>query len=434
MKTDSFLKILAVSLLSSLTVMAQDYPNPEWAPDFKVITVDDPAKISGHTSRPIPNQYIVLLNPIQGIKTALEVFATESITTEDEQIQRGLKLQREAQNSITAIAKKLGIASSSILGFYSGVNLGFFATIPDAVAQRLMANIKQFPEVNSITQDQTVARTGELTKSNVPFLIKKSQSIPWGIVWTGWGNYTGNRKAWILDTGIDLMHADLNVVSTSPLAMSFIPSETVQDGHGHGTHVAGTIAAKNNTFGVVGVAAGARVVPVKVLSNSGFGSWGGVLSGVNHVATYGVSGDVVNMSLGGAGSYPILENAITTLASKKKIFFSLAAGNNNINANNFTPARANGINVYTISATDIKCNITSFSNFGNPPVDFAAPGLNIHSTYKGNAYATMSGTSMAAPHVAGILLMNNGIILVGGCCGGALCTDKDPVKDRVAKK
>lgn len=434
MKTDSFLKILAVSLLSSLTVMAQDYPNPEWAPDFKVITVDDPAKISGHTSRPIPNQYIVLLNPIQGIKTALEVFATESITTEDEQIQRGLKLQREAQNSITAIAQKLGIASSSILGFYSGVNLGFFATIPDAVAQRLMANIKQFPEVNSITQDQTVARTGELTKSNVPFLIKKSQSIPWGIVWTGWGNYTGNRKAWILDTGIDLMHADLNVVSTSPLAMSFIPSETVQDGHGHGTHVAGTIAAKNNTFGVVGVAAGARVVPVKVLSNSGFGSWGGVLSGVNHVATYGVSGDVVNMSLGGAGSYPILENAITTLASKKKIFFSLAAGNNNINANNFTPARANGINVYTISATDIKCNITSFSNFGNPPVDFAAPGLNIHSTYKGNAYATMSGTSMAAPHVAGILLMNNGIILVGGCCGGALCTDKDPVKDRVAKK
>lgn len=434
MNTDSFLKILAVSLLSSLTVMAQDYPNPEWAPDFKVITVDDPAKISGHTSRPIPNQYIVLLNPIQGIKTALEVFATESITTEDEQIQRGLKLQREAQNSITAIAQKLGIASSSILGFYSGVNLGFFATIPDAVAQRLMANIKQFPEVNSITQDQTVARTGELTKSNVPFLIKKSQSIPWGIVWTGWGNYTGNRKAWILDTGIDLMHADLNVVSTSPLAMSFIPSETVQDGHGHGTHVAGTIAAKNNTFGVVGVAAGARVVPVKVLSNSGFGSWGGVLSGVNHVATYGVSGDVVNMSLGGAGSYPILENAITTLASKKKIFFSLAAGNNNINANNFTPARANGINVYTISATDIKCNITSFSNFGNPPVDFAAPGLNIHSTYKGNAYATMSGTSMAAPHVAGILLMNNGIILVGGCCGGALCTDKDPVKDRVAKK
>lgn len=434
MKTDSFLKILAVSLLSSLTLMAQEYPKPELAPDFKVITAVDPAKLSGHTSRPIPNQYIVLLNPIQGIKTALEVFATESIATEDEQIKRGLALQREAQNSITAIAQKLGITSSSILGFYSGVNLGFFATIPDADARRLMANPKQFPAVNSITQDQTVARTGELTKSNVPFLIKKSQSIPWGIVWTGWGNYTGKRKAWILDTGIDLQHADLNVVSTSPLAMSFIPSETVQDGHGHGTHVAGTIAAKNNTFGVVGVAAGARVVPVKVLSNAGFGSWGGVLSGVNHVATYGVSGDVVNMSLGGAGSYPILENAITTLASKRKIFFSLAAGNNNINANNFTPARANGINVFTISATDIKCNITSFSNFGNPPVDFAAPGLNILSTYKGNAYATMSGTSMAAPHVAGILLINNGIILVGGCCGGKLCTDKDPVKDRVAKK
>ena len=101
MKTDSFLKILAVSLLSSLTIMAQEYPNPEWAPDFKVINATGPANISGHTSRPIPNQYIVLLNPIQGIKTALQVFATESVATEEEQIKRGLEIQRVAQNSIT---------------------------------------------------------------------------------------------------------------------------------------------------------------------------------------------------------------------------------------------------------------------------------------------------------------------------------------------
>ena len=433
MKAISFLKVLPIIGLFSGTLLAQEFPKPEEKPDFQFISTDGLSELKGHTSRPIPNQYIVILNPTVA-KTALQVFATESVATEEEQIKRGLEIQRVAQNSIIAIAQKLGISQSSVLGIYSGVNLGFFAKIPDAVAQRLIANIKQFPEVNSITQDQTVARTGELTKSTVPLLIKKSQSTPWGISWTGWGNYTGKRKAWILDTGIDLQHADLNVVSMSPLAMSFIPSETVQDGHGHGTHVAGTIAAKNNTFGVVGVAAGARVVPVKVLANSGFGSWGGVLSGVNHVATFGVSGDVVNMSLGGAGSYPILENAITTLASTRKIFFSLAAGNNNINANGFTPARANGINVFTISATDVKCNITSFSNFGNPPIDFAAPGLDILSTYKGNAYATMSGTSMAAPHVAGILLMNNGLILSGGCCGGKLCTDKDSVKDFAAKK
>ena len=275
MKAISFLKVLPIIGLFSGTLLAQEFPKPEEKPDFEFISTDGLSELKGHTSRPIPNQYIVILNPTVA-KTALQVFATESVATEEEQIKRGLEIQRVAQNSIIAIAQKLGISQSSLLGIYSGVNLGFFGTIPDAVAQRLIANIRQFPEVSSITQDQTVARAGELTKCNVPFLIKRSQSIPWGISFTGWANYTGKRKAWILDTGIDLQHADLNVVSMSPLAMSFIPSETVQDGHGHGTHVAGTIAAKNNTFGVVGVAAGARVVPVKVLANSGFGSWGGV--------------------------------------------------------------------------------------------------------------------------------------------------------------
>ncbi|MFN6071389.1 MAG: S8 family serine peptidase, partial [Bacteroidota bacterium] len=315
------------------------------------------------------------------------------------------------------------------------VNVGFFATIPDDVAKRLIANIKQFPEVSSITQDQTVARAGELTKSKVPHLISMAQSVPWGVAFTGWTNMPNQIYwAWILDTGIDLQHQDLNVLGSAPFAKSFIAGQTVQDGHGHGTHVAGTVAAKNNTFGVVGVAAGARVVPVKVLSNSGSGSWGGVLAGVNHVATYGIPGDVVNMSLGGTGTYAALETAIATLAGSRKIFFSIAAGNSNLPATGFTPARTNGVNVYTISAMDNRCNIAGFSNYGNPPVDFAAPGVGILSTYKGNAYATMSGTSMAAPHVAGILLLNSGLVRNGGCCAGRLCTDKDAIKDLVAKR
>ncbi len=434
MKAISFLKVLPIIGLFSGTLFAQELPKPEEKPDFEFISTDGLSELKGHTSRPIPNQYIVLLNPTVA-KTSLQVYGSQSFSSRDEQAKTGAEAERNAQNSILAIAQKLGISQSSILGIYSGVNVGFFATIPDEVANRLIANIKQFPEVSSITQDQTIARAGTLAKSSVPYLISKAQTVPWGIAFTGWANMPNQIYwAWILDTGIDLQHQDLNVLGSAPFAKSFITGQTVQDGHGHGTHVAGTVAAKNNTFGVVGVAAGAKVVPVKVLSNSGSGSWGGVLAGVNHVATYGIPGDVVNMSLGGTGTYAALETAIATLAGSRKIFFSIAAGNNNIPATGFTPARTNGVNVYTISAMDNRCNIAGFSNYGNPPVDFAAPGVSILSTYKGNAYATMSGTSMAAPHVAGILLLNSGLVRSGGCCAGRLCTDKDAIKDLVAKR
>lgn len=434
MKAISFLKVLPIIGLFSGTLLAQEFPKPEEKPDFEFISTDGLSELKGHTSRPIPNQYIVILNPTVA-KTALQVYESQSFSTRDEQVKTGIEVERTAQNNILAIAQKLGISQSSLLGIYSGVNVGFFATIPDDVAKRLIANIKQFPEVSSITQDQTVARAGELTKSKVPHLISMAQSVPWGVAFTGWTNMPNQIYwAWILDTGIDLQHQDLNVLGSAPFAKSFIAGQTVQDGHGHGTHVAGTVAAKNNTFGVVGVAAGARVVPVKVLSNSGSGSWGGVLAGVNHVATYGIPGDVVNMSLGGTGTYAALETAIATLAGSRKIFFSIAAGNSNLPATGFTPARTNGVNVYTISAMDNRCNIAGFSNYGNPPVDFAAPGVGILSTYKGNTYATMSGTSMAAPHVAGILLLNSGLVRSGGCCAGRLCTDKDAIKDLVAKR
>ncbi|MFM7089891.1 MAG: S8 family serine peptidase, partial [Bacteroidota bacterium] len=256
MKAISFLKVLPIIGLFSGTLFAQELPKPEEKPDFEFISTDGLSELNGHTSRPIPNQYIVLLNPTVA-KTALQVYGSQSFSSRDEQAKTGAEAERNAQNSILAIAQKLGISQSSILGIYSGVNVGFFATIPDEVANRLIANIKQFPEVSSITQDQTIARAGTLAKSSVPYLISKAQTVPWGIAFTGWANMPNQIYwAWILDTGIDLQHQDLNVLGSAPFAKSFITGQTVQDGHGHGTHVAGTVAAKNNTFGVVGVAAG----------------------------------------------------------------------------------------------------------------------------------------------------------------------------------
>ena len=216
----------------------------------------------------------------------------------------------------------------------------------------------------------------------------------------GIGGATGT--AWVIDTGIDLDHPDL-IVDTNR-SRSFVSTEaTADDGNGHGSHVAGTIAGVDNTIGTVGVAAGARVVAVKVLNRRGSGTNAGVIAGVDYVASVGVAGDVANMSLGG-GVSTALDAAVVNASTVVK--FALAAGNSAADANTSSPARANGANIYTIAAFSPHTGLwASFSNFGKPPVDYAEPGVSIFSTWLNGGYNTISGTSMAAPHMAGILLL-----------------------------
>jgi subtilisin family serine protease len=254
-----------------------------------------------------------------------------------------------------------------------------------------------------------------------------TQTTPWGIARVGGGaNYTGTGRAWVIDSGVDLDHADLNV--NTALSRTFITSgkdsQSADDGNGHGTHVAGTIAAINNSIGVVGVAAGAQVVGVKVLDSRGSGAYSGVIAGVDYVAANGSTGDVANMSLGGPASQA-LDDAIVAAAQSSGVKFTLAAGNESQNANNVSPARINGNNIYTISASDVNDRFASFSNFANPPVDFCEPGVSINSTYKGGGYASLSGTSMAAPHAAGLLLWGN------IANGGSVSNDPDGNADTI---
>lgn len=235
-----------------------------------------------------------------------------------------------------------------------------------------------------------------------------SQETPYGILRVNGGvAYTGTNVAYVLDSGIDLDHEDLNV--NASLGFNAFTSgkdaKSLDDGNGHGTHVAGTIGALDNNVGVIGVAAGATVVPVKVLDSRGSGSYSGVIAGVDFVAANGKPGDVANMSLGGPVSQA-LDDAVVAAASQG-IKFVLAAGNESDDANNHSPARANGQNVYTISAMNSSDSWASFSNYGNPPVDYVAPGVSIKSTWKGGGYNTISGTSMASPHAAGVLLLGN---------------------------
>ena len=204
-------------------------------------------------------------------------------------------------------------------------------------------------------------------------------------------------------------------------------SSGLQDDNGHGTHVAGTIAAKNNSIGVVGVAAGATVVSCRVFAGRS-GSNAGVIAAVDYVRANAFANDVANMSLGG-GASSALDNAIRS-AANGGVYFALAAGNEAQNANNVSPARTNGNRILTISAMDVNSRFASFSNFANPPIDYCAPGVDIESTWTGGGYRSISGTSMATPHVAGILLINNGTVNTQG----NVLNDPDGNADRIARR
>ncbi len=322
------------------------------------------------------------------------------------------------------------VKRNSVTYVYSSVVLGFAGYL----SEQQIEQIKNAPEVLLVEEDKQIGIEPLVLK--LPDKEEKplagTQTIPWGISAVGGYVLSNNnsRIGWVVDTGIDLYHPDLNVdVNLSKtFVRTGIDSTTPNDFHGHGTHVAGIIAAKDNDFGVVGVAAGNKVAAVKVLSSSGWGWDSDIIAGLDYIGKRGKPGDVVNMSLGGEVS-PALDQAVVALGAKNFLVV-LAAGNSRIDANNFSPARANGRNVFTVSAHDINNNFASFSNFGNPPIDYCAPGINIYSTYKNGSYATMSGTSMAAPHVAGILLANNKTIFTRGYVNN----DPDYVPDRLASR
>ena len=314
----------------------------------------------------------------------------------------------------TTVLEANNIAPERVEKRYNHALAGFVATLdPDELVQ-----IQNDPLVRHVEQDRIVRFAPPCgTPKGGPCDgdgggggggEDPTQETPYGITRVNGGvTYTGSNVAWVLDSGIDLDHPDLNVDASRGFNAftSGKDGRSLDDGDGHGTHVAGTIAAVDNTQGVIGVAAGATVIPVKVLDSRGSGSYSGVIAGVDHVAANGSNGDVANMSLGGPPS-PALDQAVVNAASGG-IRFVLAAGNESQDANNSSPARANGNNVYTISAVNSSDVFASFSNFGNPPVDYAAPGVAIKSTWKNGGYNTISGTSMAAPHAAGVLLLGN---------------------------
>ncbi|MGG8496176.1 S8 family serine peptidase [Tenacibaculum sp. TC6] len=254
-----------------------------------------------------------------------------------------------------------------------------------------------------------------------------SQETPWGITRVG-GPVSGvGKTAWIIDSGIDLDHPDLNVDTSR--SRTFVTSgkdaRSADDGNGHGTHVAGTVGALDNNIGVIGVAPGASLVALKVLSSRGTGEFSWTVQALDYVAANGNVGDAVNMSLGPRSRYTdsAVDQATLNVASLG-INIAIAAGNSDDDCSFYSPARVNHPNIYTISNMTINEVLASTSNYGDP-VDYAAPGTSIKSTWKGGGYNTISGTSMASPHVCGLLI-------TGGVTGDGFVQDKDNNPDPIA--
>src|SRR5438445_2225572 len=226
----------------------------------------------------------------------------------------------------------------------------------------------------------------------------------------GWsvypGSYTTGNAATIgvVDTGVDSTHPDLsdgrvltalgaNCVSASGACS---PSAALDD-NGHGTHVAGiAAAATNNAIGVAGTAFGAQIIPVKVLGSNAQGTYAAIANGILWAADHGAR--AVNLSLGGSSYSQTLCDAVTQAISGGAIVVA-SAGNGSTSAANYPAACPGAVGV---AATDSSDHAASFSNYGSPDVFLSAPGVSIYSTYLNGSYATMSGTSMAAPFVSGL--------------------------------
>ncbi|HEU4811208.1 MAG TPA: S8 family serine peptidase [Nocardioides sp.] len=319
----------------------------------------------------------------------------------------------------SADARAVAPAQAQRFGFdvghvYTSALQGYSATMSPAVAAALEAS----PAVRWVQEDTAVHTDAQTT----PTGINRSNADASPTAKINGADERVNVDVAVIDTGADLTHPDLNIYKAGAKNCS-VGAVNANDLHGHGTHVSGTIGALDNATGVVGMAPGARIWPVKVLTDAGTGLNSDVICGIDYVTANASSIEVANMSLGGDGADDgncgatngdAMHAAICSSVAAG-ITYVVAAGNDSADASTSTPAAYD--EVITVSAladfnglpgggapstcrADVDDTFASFSNYGSD-VDLIAPGVCINSTWMLGGYNTISGTSMASPHVAG---------------------------------
>ncbi|MET9479537.1 S8 family peptidase [Streptomyces sp. NPDC006638] len=271
---------------------------------------------------------------------------------------------------------------------YTSALNGYAASLSGTEAARLAAD----PAVESVEQDQKVYATA--TQTNAPWGLDRidQANLPLNGTYTYPDSAGGNTTVYVLDTGVRITHQQ--IAGRASYGYDFVDNDaTAQDGYGHGTHVATTVAG--TTYGV---AKKAKIVAVRVLGNDGSGTTAGVIAGVDWITANHVASSVANVSLGG-GASTTLDNAVkNSIASG--VTYSIAAGNAGAPAANYSPARVpTALTVGATTRTDARA---SYSNYG-ASVDLFAPGSAITAGWNSSDTATYTGdgTSFAAPHVAG---------------------------------
>ncbi len=387
-----------------------------------------------HTNPP-PNDQEVTTNEI-GTTQSAQVKKAEHryIVTFKEQPEQvaDVETAQQAVEQIGSVMAATRVPQDSLIHKYKWASRGFAGRFTKKQVNRL----RQHPLVKHVVKD-VMYRAASYNQKSLKKSISSQTSyptVPWGINRINAPVPTSSNKAWVIDSGVDLNHPDLNVDQN--LTTSFLANQGSNDIYGHGTHVAGIIAAKDNAIDVVGVTPGTQVVGVKVCNEYGQCYVSDVKAGIDYVANKFSAGDVANISLEyptDDPSYPRIdiplsdmENAIKN-AAISGLKFTLIAGNSSEDANLTSPGRIEHSNVWTVSAYDSNDQFASFSNYGNPPIEYSAPGVNVESLWENGGTNTGSGTSAAAPHLAGLLLAVPQEIIIDGYVSGDPDGNADPI-------